>query len=155
MDEENFFFRIILSNHSNLRGNFNTFYFQMKFNEFRTDFKNLHENQSLFASTFNLTDVYQDQSVYDADGYLLYTQTTQSNLSLFNVSCESLMIEEFSHENQVTLNRRRDYTSSQDIHAELKKKSHRSTMIFTDESFQASTNTLQRWQGLDLLNIQF
>jgi len=98
----------------------------------------------------------EENYIYDTDGCLLFMQTTQSNLSLFNISCDSLIFNENEHfyfQSRQTLNRRiKHYNSSIDIHLDIKKSNYHSTMIFSEEIFSSKTNTLQRWRGLELLN---
>jgi len=97
----------------------------------------------------------EEHLIYDTDGCLLLTQTTQSNLSLFNVSCDSLVFnndEDFNIKSRQSRNSIKQYNSSIDIHLEIKKMNHRSTMIFSEDIISLQTNTLQRWKGLELLN---
>ena len=97
----------------------------------------------------------EDTRIYDTDGYVLLMQTTQSNLSLFNVSCDSLIADEHDDrlpECELAWTRLKHCTSSLDIAADVKKTHHRSTMIFSDDILHTSTSPLQRWQGLELLN---
>lgn len=93
--------------------------------------------------------------IYDDDGCLLFMETNQSNLSLFNVSCDSLIFNENHEYNQPSKpisNTIKHFNSSIDIYLETKKSSNRSTMIFSDEVISTETKTLQRWKGLELLN---
>lgn len=116
-------------------------------------FQHYHSDYSLFASTTNLSHNYQDESIYDTDGCLLYTQTAQSNLSLFNVSCESLILDDTHDQVTTTLKRTKHSSSSIDLSAtHMKKIYHRSTMIFDDPIIDTSHGTLQRWQAMDLLH---
>ncbi|CAF0969551.1 unnamed protein product [Adineta steineri] len=97
----------------------------------------------------------EEDLIYDTDGCLLFMQTAQSNLSLFNVSCDSLNSnenEDFNIKSTQILNSNKQYSSSIDIHFEIKKINHRSTIIFSDDTNISQTNTLQRWKGLELLN---
>jgi hypothetical protein len=115
----------------------------------------MNSQYSLFASMTNIHSHNEENLVYDTDGYLLLMQTTQSNLSLFNVSCDSVSFlenEDFNIKSKCSLNTNKHYNSSRDIHFEMKKKHHHSTMILSDEMTYSQTNTLQRWQGLELLN---
>ena len=92
--------------------------------------------------------------VYDTDGHLLFIEATQSNLSLFNVSCNSLILDEdedFNKKSKSTLNINKHY-SSIDIHSDINKTKKRSTMFFSEEVISTQTNTLQRWKGRELLN---
>lgn len=94
----------------------------------------------------------EEHLIYDTDGGLLLMQTTQSNLSLFNVSCDSLVFNEYEDFNKKSQNLIKQYNSSIDIHLDIKKKNHRSTMILSEDIISLPTNTLQRWKGLELLN---
>jgi len=89
--------------------------------------------------------------IYDTDGCLLLMQTTQSNLSLFNISTDSLLLNE-NEDFEIQSKPIKHSNSSIDIHLDMKKSIHRSTMIFSEEIFSSKTNTLQRWRGLELLN---
>jgi hypothetical protein len=89
--------------------------------------------------------------IYDTDGCLLLMQTTQSNLSLFNISTDSLLLNE-NEDFEIQSKPIKHSNSSIDIHLDTKKSIHRSTMIFSEEIFSSKTNTLQRWRGLELLN---
>jgi len=115
-----------------------------------------HKENDLFASMTNIHHNNEENYIYDTDGYLLFMQTTQSNLSLFNISCDSLISNENEHfyfQSRQTLNRRiKHYNSSIDIHLDIKKSNYYSTIIFSEEIFSSKTNTLQRWRGLELLN---
>jgi len=93
----------------------------------------------------------EENFIYDNDGCLLLMQTTQSNLSLFNISCDSLIFNENEHFN-IKSRQLKHYNSSIDIHLDIKKSTYRSTMIFSEEIFSSKKNNLQRWQGLELLN---
>ncbi|CAF0768350.1 unnamed protein product [Adineta ricciae] len=120
--------------------------------------QNLHSQLSIFASMTNIPNHYEEHLIYDTDGCLLFMQTAQSNLSLFNVSCDSLNFddnEDFHMESRsTTINTSKQYTSSIDIHTQIKQMNHRSTMVLSDEMDSArKTNTLQRWKGVDLLNV--
>ncbi|CAF5187899.1 unnamed protein product [Rotaria magnacalcarata] len=82
-------------------------------------------------------------------------ETSQSNLSLFNVSCDSLVFienQDFNQQSRQPSNTIKHYNSSIDIHVDIKKSSSRSTMILCDEMISSETKTLQRWKGLELLN---
>ena len=100
----------------------------------------------------NLSHNYQDESIYDTDGCLLYTQTAQSNLSLFNVSCESLILDDTHEQLKSTLKKTKHSNSSMNIPMQTKKIQHRSTMIFSDQIIESSNGTLQRWQAVDLFH---
>ncbi len=90
---------------------------------------------------------HEENFIYDTDGYVLLMPTTQSNLSLFNISCDSIIFNENENLNSKSI---KHYNSSIDIHSERKLINHRSTMIFSEE---IKTNTLQRWKRLELLNV--
>jgi hypothetical protein len=97
----------------------------------------------------------EENFIYDSDGCLLFMQTTQSNLSLFNISCDSLIFNENSnlHSRHSFNPPMKHSNSSIDIHFDIKKSHHHSTLIFSEEIFSSNSNTLQRWKGLELLNI--
>ncbi|CAF0798892.1 unnamed protein product [Rotaria sordida] len=98
----------------------------------------------------------EENLIYDNDGFLLLMETAQSNLSLFNVSCDSLIFndnEDFNQKSRQTLNTIKHYNSSIDIHLDIKKTNHRLTMTFSEEIISSQTKTLQRWKGHELLNI--
>ena len=101
----------------------------------------------------NISHPNEESFIYDTDGYLLFMQTAQSNLSLFNISCDSLI---FDDNEQVNSKRSKSSlkhaNSSFDLHHQRKKSEYRSTMAFSEDVFSTNTNTLQRWQGLELLN---
>jgi hypothetical protein len=105
----------------------------------------------------NISHPNEDNFIYDTDGYLLFMQTAQSNLSLFNISCDSLIfneIEQVNSRSRLSLNTSMKHSNSSfDLHCQRKKSDHRSTMFFSEDVFSSNTNTLQRWQGLELLNI--
>ena len=106
-----------------------------------------------FASTTNLSDHTEEHFIYDTDGCLLFMQTTQSNLSLFNISCDSLIFDEHSVVNTGwNPSIVKHATSSIDLRLRRNKSQYRSTMIFNEETFSARTQTLQRWQRMELLN---
>jgi hypothetical protein len=93
----------------------------------------------------------EENFIYDTDGCLLFMETTQSNLSLFNISSDSLISNENEHFYLKSKQLIQHYSSSIDIHFERNIINHRSTMIYSEEK----TNTLQRWKGLELLNTSF
>lgn len=104
-----------------------------------------------FASMTNLSDENEEQFIYDTDGCLLFMQTTQSNLSLFNISSDSLIFDENQAVN-IDNNRLKYSNSSTDLPFDTKKYQYRSTMIFNEDMFSSKNHPLQRWQGLELLN---
>lgn len=102
----------------------------------------------------NLADENEEHFIYDTDGCLLFMQTAQSNLSLFNISCDSLIVDE--HES-MKINPKSKFAmkysnSSMDIPFDMKKYQYRSTMIFHEDMLSSNHHPLQRWQGLELLN---
>lgn len=99
----------------------------------------------------NLSDENEEQFIYDTDGCLLFMQTTQSNLSLFNISSDSLIFDENQAVN-IDNNRLKYSNSSTDLPFDTKKYQYRSTMIFNEDMFSSKNHPLQRWQGLELLN---
>ncbi|CAF0798323.1 unnamed protein product [Rotaria sp. Silwood1] len=114
---------------------------------------------SLFASMTNIHDNTNNNNeenlIYDNDGFLLLMEKAQSNLSLFNVSYDSLIFNEnddFNQKSRQTLNTIKHYNSSMDIHVDIKKSNHRLTMTFSEDIFSSQTKTLQRWKGHELLN---
>jgi hypothetical protein len=116
----------------------------------------LSSQYSLDVSQTNISDDYQEHCIYDTDGCLLYMQTRQSNLSLFHVSCDSLIIDDRQQLLRQTSKSVKHYTSSTNIPLTSKQCDQRSTMFFlssSQEHMMSSMNTLQRWQRLDLLNI--
>jgi hypothetical protein len=104
----------------------------------------------------NISHPNEENFIYDTDGYLLLMQTTQSNLSLFNISCDSLIFnenEQVNSRSRLSLNSSMKYSNNSfDLYCQRNKSEHRSTIGFSEEIFSANTNTLQRWQGLELLN---
>ncbi|CAF0751948.1 unnamed protein product [Rotaria sordida] len=118
--------------------------------------QNFPSQCSLFASMTNIHNNNEENLIYDNDGFLLLMETAQSNLSLFNVSCDSLIFndnEDFNQKSRQTLNTIKHYNSSIDIHLDIKKTNHRLTMTFSEEIISSQTKTLQRWKGHELLNI--
>ncbi|CAF1310803.1 unnamed protein product [Rotaria magnacalcarata] len=116
--------------------------------------QNFPSQYSLFASMTNIHSN-EENLIYDDEGYLLLMETSQSNLSLFNVSCDSLVFienQDFNQQSRQPSNTIKHYNSSIDIHVDIKKSSSRSTMILCDEMISSETKTLQRWKGLELLN---
>ena len=105
----------------------------------------------------NLSDQNEEHFIYDTDGYLLFMQTTQSNLSLFNISSDSLIFDEYEamkiDSNRSNLSMKYS-NSSNDLSFDMKKCQYRSTMVFNEDMFSSKNHhPLQRWQGLELLNI--
>ncbi|UJR26003.1 hypothetical protein I4U23_007349 [Adineta vaga] len=123
--------------------------------------QNFNNQLSIFASMTNISHQNEEHLIYDTDGCLLFMQTAQSNLSLFNVSCDSFDLNDDDDdddndchlESRSTLNTNKHYNSSIDIHMKIKQINHGSTMILSDNMNSLQTNTLQRWKGLELLNI--
>ncbi|CAF3414102.1 unnamed protein product [Rotaria socialis] len=116
--------------------------------------QNFPSQYSLFASMTNIHSN-EENPIYDDEGCLLLMETSQSNLSLFNVSCDSLVFienQDFNQQSRQPSNTIKHYNSSIDIHVDIKKSSNRSTMILCDEMISSETKTLQRWKGLELLN---
>lgn len=110
-----------------------------------------------YASMSHIPHANEEDFIYDTDGCLLFMQTAQSNLSLFNISCDSLLIFNENKPVDITstppLNPAMKHSnSSWDLHFDTKRSEYRSTMLFNDEIFAPKTSTLQRWQGLELLN---
>ncbi|CAF3945336.1 unnamed protein product [Rotaria sp. Silwood2] len=119
--------------------------------------QNFSSQCSLFASMTNIhnNNNNKENLIYDNDGFLLLMETAQSNLSLFNVSCDSLIVNEnddFNQKSTQTLNTIKHYNSSMDIYLDIKKSHHRLTMTFSEEVISSHTKTLQRWKGHELLN---
>lgn len=107
-----------------------------KENHFFTSMTNIHEN-----------------FIYDSDGYLLYMETAQSNLSLFNISSDSLIFNEYEDLNIKSQQKLIKYSNSSiDIYLDFKRSMYHSTTILFEDNLPTKTNTLQRWKGLELLN---
>lgn len=99
----------------------------------------------------NISSIQYDDFIYDTDGYLLLMPTTQSNLSLFNISCDSLVFHDYDRFSSLNSFIKHS-TSSTDLHTNLKQSFHHLSIDFTQTIAVSKPNTLQRWQGLELLN---